>query len=171
MAFAGAALVSVWASLRFGDASHVRWSSLLDDVSCHVVRGVAYGTKTTRRGMPFACQGRGIYGYWAATWFRSLDRLWPTLTAFSFPLMRPAMALEVLTWPSRRPPMLPPFAPCARRSTACAPGAPETGARALPHSMRETRHSLLWPFRPRFCPALAMAGAQLWHSIGAASSL
>ena len=76
VSFAGAALLSVWASLRFGDASHVKWSSLLYDVSCHVVRGVAYRTKTTRRGMPFACQGRGIYGYWAATWLRSLDRLW-----------------------------------------------------------------------------------------------
>ena len=76
VSFAGAALLSVWASLRFGDASHVKWSSLLYDISCHVVRGVAYRTKTTRRGMPFACQGRGIYGYWAATWLRSLDRLW-----------------------------------------------------------------------------------------------
>ena len=37
---------------------------------------VAYRTKTTRRGMPFACHGRGFYGYWAATWLRSLDRLW-----------------------------------------------------------------------------------------------
>ena len=74
--FPARALLSVWASLRFGDASHIRWSSLLYDVSCHVLRGVAYRTKTTRRGMPFACQGRGIYGYWAATWLRSLDSLW-----------------------------------------------------------------------------------------------
>ena len=76
VSFAGAALLCVWASLRFGDASHIRWSSLLYDVSCHVLRGVAYRTKTTRRGMPFACHGRGFSGCWAATWLRSLDRLW-----------------------------------------------------------------------------------------------
>ena len=42
VSFAGAALLCVWASLRFGDASHIRWSSLLYDVSCHVLRGVCH---------------------------------------------------------------------------------------------------------------------------------
>ena len=117
VSFAGAALLSVWASLLFGDASHIRWSSLLYDVSCHVLRGVAYRTKTTRRGMPFACQGRGIYGYWAATWLRSLDRLWLYLEdaglcidpdSLFFVSTRLALALAVLTWA---------FAPASYAST------------------------------------------------------
>ena len=147
--FAGAALVSVWASLRFGNASHVRWSSLCD-VSSHVVRGIAYRTKTTRRGMPFACQGRGIYGFWAATWLRSLDRLWLYLEDSALPLMRLAMGRRSLTWLSRRP-MPPLFALCAR-SCLCRVALPQPQW-AITHCIRP---------RQRLCPG--------HHSLGSRSS-
>ena len=50
--FVGATLLCVWASLRFSDAQHVRWSSLPYDVES--LRGWCYKTKTHPRGTPFA---------------------------------------------------------------------------------------------------------------------
>ena len=43
--FAGSALVCIWASLRFGDASHVSWAALLFDPQSQVIRGLDYRTK------------------------------------------------------------------------------------------------------------------------------
>ena len=39
-------------------------------------RGVAFRTKTTKRGMPFAFQACGLLGFWGADWLGALDRLW-----------------------------------------------------------------------------------------------
>ena len=58
--FVGAVLLCLWASLRFGDAQHVRWSSLLFDVN--TLRGWCYKTKTHPRGTPFAVTSGGFCG-------------------------------------------------------------------------------------------------------------
>ncbi|CAE7349755.1 unnamed protein product [Symbiodinium natans] len=74
---AGSLLVCIWASLRFGDASHVLWSSLIYDNG--VLRGVAHRTKTSSRGMPFALHGIGLYGDWASGYLVALHELWNSL--------------------------------------------------------------------------------------------
>ena len=45
--FIGAVLLCLWASLRFGDAQHVRWSSLLFDVN--TLRGWCYNATKQKR--------------------------------------------------------------------------------------------------------------------------
>ena len=59
--FVGAVLICLWPSLRFGDAQHVRWSSLLFDLAS--LRGWCYKTKTHPRGTPFAITSGGFCGY------------------------------------------------------------------------------------------------------------
>ena len=92
------------------------------------------------------------FGLWTVSGF-----IWKTLafastlTAFSLPLMRLDMALEVLTWLSRRPPMLPPFAPCAR---PCLYGV------ALPQPQWAITHCIR--LGQRLCPG--------HHSLGSRSS-
>ena len=81
--FAGSALVCIWSSLRFGDASHVSWSALLFDPQALVIRGLAYRTKTSRRGMAFAFYAEGIYGPWGIRWLQLLDALWGSLEQLS----------------------------------------------------------------------------------------
>ena len=81
--FAGSALVCIWSSLRFGDASHVSWSALLFDPQALVIRGLAYRTKTSRRGMAFAFYAEGIYGPWGIRWLQLLAALWGSLEQLS----------------------------------------------------------------------------------------
>ena len=56
--FCGALLCGIWASLRFGDLVTIDPASL----SLHdgVLRGYCSLTKSRKRGMPFACLGRGL---------------------------------------------------------------------------------------------------------------
>ena len=56
----GAVLVCCNASLRFSDAQHVQWSTLLPAADC--TRAVSYRTKTSKRGMPFGFRNSGFYG-------------------------------------------------------------------------------------------------------------
>ena len=81
--FAGSALACIWASLRFGDTSHVSWSALLFDPQALVIRGLAYRTKTSRRGMAFAFYAEGIYGPWGIRWLQLLDAMWGSLEQLS----------------------------------------------------------------------------------------
>ena len=55
------------------------WSSLLYDPEHHVIRGLAFRTKTSKRGMPFAIQAQGISGFWGSRWLLHLDKLWSSL--------------------------------------------------------------------------------------------
>ena len=110
VAFAGSALALVWASLRFSDASHIRWSTLIYDVSCHV----AYRTKTTRRGVTVSGLLIG-FGLWTASGSTLSLLAFPLArTAFSSCQMRLALALARLTWLLPLHPMPLPFAPCVR---------------------------------------------------------
>ena len=63
VAFAGSVLAMIWSSLRFSDAGHVRWLTLVCDLDHHVIRGIAFRTKMSKRGMPFALQARGLIGF------------------------------------------------------------------------------------------------------------
>ena len=47
------------------------WSSLIYDSG--ILRGSSFRTKTSTRGMPFALQGIGLYGDWAAPFLTALD--------------------------------------------------------------------------------------------------
>ena len=76
--FVGAVLLCLWASLRFGDAQHVRWSSLLFDLAS--LRGWCYKTKTHPRGTPFAITSGGFCGCragndWLALYCLSLNQV------------------------------------------------------------------------------------------------
>ena len=55
---AGACLICVWGSLRFADAQHVEWSSLVsDDVA---LRGICSRSKTNHRGSAFGVLSVGL---------------------------------------------------------------------------------------------------------------
>ena len=71
----GPALLCTHASIRFGDAQRVRWGSL--QLSTQGLHAVAYATKTTKRGQPFACtwhgiSGRDMHSSWLLHWLAAL---------------------------------------------------------------------------------------------------
>ena len=73
--FLGAALLCTHASLRFGDAQRIEWSTL--QLSVQGLHGTAYATKTTKCGQPFACTWHGITGRcvqssWLLQWLSCL---------------------------------------------------------------------------------------------------
>ena len=61
----GAALLCIHSSIRFGDAQRVRWHTL--QLSTQGLHAVAYATKTTKAGQPFACTWHGYTGRSAST--------------------------------------------------------------------------------------------------------
>ena len=63
----GAALLCIHSSIRFGDAQRVRWHTL--QLSTQGLHAVAYASKTTKAGQPFACTWHGYTG-------RSADTSW-----------------------------------------------------------------------------------------------
>ena len=74
----GAALLCTHASVRFGDAQRVKWGSI--QLGSLGLRAVAYATKTTKRGQPFACTWHGISGRdasssWLLHWLAALAQL------------------------------------------------------------------------------------------------
>ena len=74
----GAALLCAHASIRFGDARRVKWGSI--QLSVQGLHAVAYATKTTKRGQPFACTWHGISGRdpdssWLLHWLSALAQL------------------------------------------------------------------------------------------------
>ena len=71
----GAALLCVHASLRWGDAQRIDWSSL--DLTSTALRGTCYATKTTSDGQPWAVHWRGFTGRdpstsWVIHWLHIL---------------------------------------------------------------------------------------------------
>ena len=61
----GAALLCIHSSIRFGDAQRVHWHTL--QLSTQGLHAVAYATKTTKAGQPFACTWHGYTGRSAST--------------------------------------------------------------------------------------------------------
>ena len=61
----GAALLCIHSSIRFGDAQRVHWRTL--QLSTQGLHAVAYATKTTKAGQPFACTWHGYTGRSAGT--------------------------------------------------------------------------------------------------------
>ena len=61
----GAALLCIHSSIRFGDAQRVHWHTL--QLSTQGLHAVAYATKTTKAGQPFACAWHGYTGRSAGT--------------------------------------------------------------------------------------------------------
>ena len=61
----GAALLCIHSSIRFGDAQRVHWHTL--QLSTQGLHAVAYATKTTKAGQPFACTWHGYTGRSAGT--------------------------------------------------------------------------------------------------------
>ena len=66
------------ASICFGDAQRVKWGSI--QLSSQGLHAVAYATKTTKRGQPFACTWHGISGRdtgssWLLHWLAALAQL------------------------------------------------------------------------------------------------
>ena len=83
---AGSFLVCLMASLRFSDASHVRWASVTVDGL--FLRGMSYRTKTCRSGTPFAVGGWGLLGAlpgpeksWIRIYVSLLAEVWGELRA------------------------------------------------------------------------------------------
>ncbi|CAE7611146.1 unnamed protein product [Symbiodinium sp. CCMP2592] len=70
----GALLVMIWGSLRFSDAMHVKWGSLLYEQE--VGRGISFRTKTSERGAPFGVVGVGLIGPWFSSWLALLKNEW-----------------------------------------------------------------------------------------------
>ncbi|CAE7201929.1 unnamed protein product [Symbiodinium sp. CCMP2592] len=70
----GALLVMIWGSLRFSDAMHVKWGSLLYEQE--VGRGISFRTKTSVRGAPFGVVGVGLLGPWFQLWLALLKNEW-----------------------------------------------------------------------------------------------
>ncbi|CAE7439064.1 unnamed protein product [Symbiodinium sp. CCMP2592] len=70
----GALLVMIWGSLRFSDAMHVKWGSLLYEHE--VGRGISFRTKTSVRGAPFGVIGVGLVGPWFPLWLALLKNEW-----------------------------------------------------------------------------------------------
>ena len=68
-------LACVHASIRSGDSQRVDWSCI--QLSTHDLHAIAYATKTTRRGQPFACAWHGLSGRdpsssWVLQWLKAL---------------------------------------------------------------------------------------------------
>ncbi|CAE7492559.1 unnamed protein product, partial [Symbiodinium sp. CCMP2592] len=70
----GALLVMIWGSLRFSDAMHVKWGSVLYEQE--VGRGISFRTKTSVRGAPFGVVGVGLLGPWFQLWLALLKNEW-----------------------------------------------------------------------------------------------
>ena len=84
--FVGAILICVWASLRFSDAQHIKWDSILASSWC--LRSTCFRTKTSRRGVPFGAISWGIFGdqafvhkTWIAKYLQLLGEEWDRLEA------------------------------------------------------------------------------------------
>ena len=82
--FIGAVLICIWASLRFSDSQHIRWTELLASSWC--LRGTCFRTKTSRRGVPFGVISWGIFGdsncirkTWVAKYLQLLGEEWDRL--------------------------------------------------------------------------------------------
>ncbi|CAE7242778.1 unnamed protein product [Symbiodinium sp. CCMP2592] len=75
----GALLLMIWGSLRFSDAMHVKWGSLLYEQE--VGRGISFRTKTSVRGAPFGVIGVGLVGPWFSTWLALLKNEWVRIGA------------------------------------------------------------------------------------------
>ena len=73
----GAFLFQCWSGLRWADMQLVKPSSLVFDWKD--IRGIAWRTKTTSRGQPFACISSGFLSHgshtWASSFLRSLDTI------------------------------------------------------------------------------------------------
>ena len=72
--FAGAVLLCIWSSLRFGDAQHLHLQDLYLDSDS--IRGVAYRTKT-KKYMPFGCLVSGLcrmplHQCWVFHWLHAM---------------------------------------------------------------------------------------------------
>ena len=72
--FAGAVLLCIWSSLRFGDAQHLHLQDLYIDSDS--IRGVAYRTKT-KKYMPFGCLISGLckmplHQCWVFHWLHTM---------------------------------------------------------------------------------------------------
>ena len=77
--FRGSILLCIWASLRFNDAQHVLWNSLILDLDS--LRGVVFQAKTSKQGYPFGIKSWGIIGPqlengWVVAWLHALDEVW-----------------------------------------------------------------------------------------------
>ena len=75
--FLGAVLLCTHASVRFGDAQRIAWSSL--QLSRTALNGTCYRTKTSTHGQPFACRWHGITGRdyrssWVLQWLGRLAK-------------------------------------------------------------------------------------------------
>ncbi|CAE7267833.1 unnamed protein product [Symbiodinium sp. CCMP2592] len=80
----GALLVMIWGSLRFSDALHVRWGTVLFEQD--VGRGISYRIKTSVRGAPFGVVGTGLYGPWFALWLALLKDEWTQISELVGPV-------------------------------------------------------------------------------------
>ena len=74
----GAALLCIHSSIRFGDAQRVHWHTL--QLSTQGLHAVAYATKTTKAGQPFACTwhgntGRSAITSWLLQWLACIASL------------------------------------------------------------------------------------------------
>ena len=72
--FAGAVLLCIWSSLRFGDAQHLHLQDIFIDADS--IRGVAYRTKT-KKYMPFGCLVSGLckmplHQCWVFHWLHTM---------------------------------------------------------------------------------------------------
>ena len=73
--FAGSVLLSVWCSLRFSDAQHVRLEQFFIDFDS--IRSISYRTKS-RKFMPFGCISGGLYRLpsnhsWLFHWMSAME--------------------------------------------------------------------------------------------------
>ncbi|CAE7217973.1 unnamed protein product [Symbiodinium sp. CCMP2592] len=115
----GALLVMIWGSLRFSDAMHVKWGSLLYEQE--MGRGISFRTKTAvRRGAPFGVVGVGLVGPWFPLWLALLKNEWCRIGKVTGPVLSfvpPSMWMWiwqvllslwhrtlVMLWPQRRQP-------------------------------------------------------------------
>lgn len=93
--FKGAVLICAWASLRFSDASHIQWSSLVLDP--HALRGISWRTKTSKKGMPFGVFPFGflndmlvdLSSTWLYRYLILLDRVWFATKTIHHPSVNP----------------------------------------------------------------------------------
>jgi len=82
MLFKGAILCCIWASLRFSDASHVLFSSIIFDRAG--MRALSWRTKTSKTGMPFGVYPFGVHYHadsslsygWLYHWLAAVDQVW-----------------------------------------------------------------------------------------------
>ena len=119
----GGALLCVHASLRWGDAQRIEWSSLSLTSTC--LHGTCYRTKTSSQGQPFAVHVCGFTGHlpstcWVLAWLKALtearaahpqaqpDFVFPLsgMHATSLPALCPSSyhhSLQTLRWAATLP--------------------------------------------------------------------